>query len=87
MQPVLGFYDGRESELPYDMEDVLVEAGVPTLVYQQRFDRHNDANAVRKAVERAKAQGANVRMVETKEVNLLNDRAHDSTIAWMQSLL
>ena len=36
LQPSLGFFDGKEDELPYDYDDLLAEVGsTPMLVYQQ----------------------------------------------------
>ena len=87
VQPVLGFYDGREPELPYDMDDVLAEASAPVLIYQQDLDRGADASAVRRAVTRAKAQGAAVTLQTEPTVNMLNDAAHAAVIEWLQKLV
>lgn len=87
LQPVLGFYDGREHSLPYDMDDVLVEANVPTLVYQQLYDRTADPAAVTEAVGRALAQGADVTLMSTKSVNRLDDEVHAAAIGWLKDRL
>ena len=51
LQPVLGFFDGQEGTLPYDMDDVMAEVGdTPMLVYQQTYDRANNAKEVAAAV-------------------------------------
>lgn len=85
LQPVLGFYDGKEDQLPFDMDDVMSEVGTtPMLIYQQSFDRTNDAAAVAKLVTSAKAAGANVSLVTAETVNLLNDAAHTSIIEWLK---
>ena len=85
LQPALGWYDGKESTLPYDMEDVMAEVGKSTaiLIYQQDFDRENDAKGVKRSVERAKKLGANVTIATAPTVNMLNDAAHDTVISWL----
>lgn len=84
LQPVLGFYDGREKQLPYDMEDVMAESAVPTLIYQQDLDRTVDAAAVAATVARANSAGANVTLITAPTVNMLNDAAHEAAIAWLK---
>jgi hypothetical protein len=82
---VLGFYDGKEDQLPFDMDDVMAEVGAtPMLIYQQSFDRTNDAAGVAKLVASAQAAGANVSLVTAETVNLLNDAAHTSIIEWLK---
>ena len=42
---MLGFFDGKEEQLPFDYDDVLAEVGTtPMLIYQQDLDRENDAH-------------------------------------------
>jgi hypothetical protein len=85
LQPALGFFDGREASLPFDMDDVMAEVGgsVPILIYQQDLDRENDAKGVRRAVARAQAAGANVTLETAPTVNMLNDAAHTTVVQWL----
>ena len=89
LQPVLGFYDGKETSLPFDMEDVLIEATrkgtARVLIYQQSLDRENNAHHVHEAVERARSMGAqNVDYQEPNCINMLNDAVHDAIVAWLK---
>lgn len=89
MQPQLGLFDGRETELPYDMEDVLLEASgpdgdTPILVFQHDLDRMNDAQGVAATVASAVKGGANVTLETAPTVNMLNDHVHDVVIQWLQ---
>ena len=85
LQPVLGFFDGQEATLPYDMDDVMAEVGdTPMLVYQQTYDRANNAKEVAAAVSKAKSAGANVSLVTADTVNMLNDAAHAAVISFLK---
>ena len=93
LQPALGWYDGREAELPYDMEDVIVEASgsaenalnqTKILIYQQELDRENDYVGVKASVAKAVAAGANVELLSAPTVNMLNDAAHSAVIGWLR---
>ena len=84
--------DGKEAELPYDMEDVIIEASgtgetastTAVLIYQQELDRENDFAGVKASVARAKAAGANVELLSAPTVNMLNDQAHAAVIGWLR---
>lgn len=55
LQPRLGLFDGRESELPYDYDDVLkLVAPRPCLVVAPLYDREADAADVKRCVESAR---------------------------------
>ena len=75
----------KKSDCVCDMEDVMAEVGKSTaiLIYQQDFDRENDAKGVKRSVERAKKLGANVTIATAPTVNMLNDAAHDTVISWL----
>ena len=86
LQPRLGWYDGREHDIPYDFDDVLAAAGdTPTLVYQQDYDRTANATEVAACVRSARAKGANVDLATAPTVNLLNDAAHSTVITWLKA--
>lgn len=54
--PRLGLYVGRESDVPYDYDELIATiAPRPVLVVQPQFDREADPAAVRAAVERARS--------------------------------
>eukprot|EP01048_Picozoa_sp_COSAG05_P017191 COSAG05_NODE_2310_length_3245_cov_1.416084_5_plen_312_part_01 len=89
LQPALGFFDGQENQLPYDMDDVIVEASganasTAILIYQQELDRENDYEGVKASVAKAKAAGANVELQSAPTVNMLNDAAHNAVITWLK---
>lgn len=89
LQPALGFFDGREAQLPFDMEDVLVEASgnaseTQLLIYQQEFDRENSFAGVKASVERARRAGAAVELLSAPTVNMLNDDVHAAVIRWLK---
>ena len=84
MQPALGFFDGKEELLPYDMDDVIAASGVPTLIYQQDYDREADVKGVAAAVAKAAAAGANVMLQTAAQVNSLDDAAHDAVLSWLK---
>lgn len=93
LQPALGWFDGKEAELPYDMDDVIVEASGATedasnqtkiLIYQQELDRENDYVGVKASVAKAVAAGAHVELLSAPTVNMLNDAAHSAVIDWLR---
>ena len=90
LQPQLGWYDGKEATLPYDMEDVIVEASgtgnaaTAILIYQQELDRENDFAGVKASVAKATAAGAKVELLSAPTVNMLNDAAHSTVIGWLR---
>jgi pimeloyl-ACP methyl ester carboxylesterase len=54
--PRLGLYDGREKDLPYDMEDVLaLIAPRPCLIVSPMHDREADLGDIKACVETARA--------------------------------
>jgi pimeloyl-ACP methyl ester carboxylesterase len=55
LQPMLGLFDGREAEIPYDFDDVMaLVAPRPCLIYSPQHDRFADFADVTSCVERAK---------------------------------
>ena len=55
LQPKLGLYDGRESELPYDFDEVLsLIAPRPCLIVSPKGDRETTYQDVRAALERVR---------------------------------
>ena len=95
LQPRLGWFDGQEEQIPFDFDDVIVEASkqIPgkskkatkVLIYQQDYDRTADAAAVAACVSNAKAAGASVDLMTAPTVNLLNDNVHRSVIDWLHN--
>lgn len=69
------------------MDDVIVEARVPVLVYQQQYDRTVDPSAVAAMVSAAKLRGAQVSLITDDDVNRLSDLVHTKTIHWLKSII
>lgn len=56
VQPRLGWFDGREAELPFDYDDLIATADRPTLVLAPEADRTVDHPRLLKLLARAKAK-------------------------------
>ena len=55
LQPLLGLFDGREQQIPYDFDDVLALISPrPCLVYSPKSDREADYGDVAACVERVR---------------------------------
>jgi pimeloyl-ACP methyl ester carboxylesterase len=90
LMPRLGFFIGRESQIPYDFDEVLAAiAPRPALVVQPSLDRDATPADVRAAVEAAKkvyalyGAAAKLELKEPWDYNRLPEKTQDEAIAWM----
>jgi len=91
LQPRLGLYDGRESELPYDFEDVLaLVAPRPCLIVAPTHDRDADPADVRRCLEKAQqawqSQGAGKRLtyVTPNDYNRFQAEQQQMVVKWLE---
>ncbi len=91
IQPLLGLFDGREAQIPYDFEDVLtLIAPRPCLVYSPRRDRDADFEEIKTCVDRARnawerVDGANgLTHLTPDDVNRFQADQHQVFIKWVQ---
>ncbi|RKY03375.1 hypothetical protein DRP77_06240 [Candidatus Poribacteria bacterium] len=91
--PKLGFYIGRESEIPYDYHMLLAAfAPKPVLVVAPTLDREATVEDVRLCVERARriyslygAEG-NLKLVTPEDYNRFGPEAQDIVLEWLDSV-
>ena len=88
----MGLFDGRETQIPYDFDDVLaLIAPRPCLVYSPRRDRDADFEEVRTCVDRARSAWQNVDRTKNlthlmpDDVNRFQADQHQAFIKWIQS--
>jgi len=93
VQPLLGLFDGREAEIPYDFDDVLtLIAPRPCLIYSSRRDRDADFEDVKVCVDRARtawqatSQAENLIHLAPDDVNRFQADQHSAFIEWYQSI-
>ncbi|MBC8870280.1 MAG: alpha/beta hydrolase [Planctomycetes bacterium] len=93
LQPLLGLFDGREAEIPYDFDDVLaLIAPRPCLIYSPQRDRDADFEDIKACVDRAriawKASGGveNLTHLAPADVNRFQADQHAAFIKWHQSI-
>jgi len=93
LQPLLGLFDGRESEIPYDFDDVLaLVAPRPCLVYSPRRDRDADCDEVAACADRArkawqiKGRAEGLTHVADDEINRFQADQHAVFLKWYQTL-
>lgn len=91
LQPLLGLYDGRESEIPCDYHDVLaLIAPRPCLIYSARRDRHADFNNVMACVAGSRAAweeanlGAALTHITPDTTSAFQKNEHSVFIKWLQ---
>jgi len=91
LQPRLGMYDGRESELPYDFEDVLaLVAPRPCLIVAPAHDRDADPADVNRCVEKVQpawqSRGAGKRLtyVTPNDYNRFQADQQEIFVKWLQ---
>lgn len=88
--PRLGFFDGHESQIPYDFDDLIAMiAPRPVLVVQPQLDRDATPSDVHNAVEQARKvytlYGASdhLRLSEPWDFNRLPDSTLNDSVQWM----
>ena len=91
--PKLGLFDGRETEIPYDFDDVLsLIAPRPCLVYSPKRDRDADFNDVVECVARARkaweAKGRPHALVHLApdDINRFQSQQHGVFLDWLRGL-
>jgi dienelactone hydrolase len=89
--PRLGFFDGYETQLPYDYDDLMaLVAPRPVLIVQPLRDRDAQAGEVRNAVDRAREIFAfkqapdNLQLHEPDDYGRLTNDMQEEIIAWMK---
>jgi pimeloyl-ACP methyl ester carboxylesterase len=92
--PRLGFFVGKESQIPYDFHELLaVIAPRPALVVQPQLDRDATPADVRTAVQQAKQvyqlynASASLELREPWDYNRLPNKTQDEIIQWMKANL
>ncbi|MBT9333081.1 alpha/beta fold hydrolase [Paracidobacterium acidisoli] len=88
--PRLGFFDGHESQIPYDFNDLLAMiAPRPALIVQPLLDRDATPADVKTAVEQAGKiyslydAGAKLALREPWDINRLPNNTLNETVQWM----
>lgn len=80
--PRLGLYLGRESEIPYDYDELLGAIGPrPCLVYAARKDWHASLADVEACVEKAKSNS--LQFVAADDVNRFQSAQHAVFLDWL----
>jgi pimeloyl-ACP methyl ester carboxylesterase len=94
LQPMLGLFQGRQQQLPYDFDDVLaLVAPRPCLIYSPQHDRYADWADVTACVDRAKAfwrgAGAADRLTQLSpdDYSRLQATQHQVYLDWLGKVL
>ena len=92
LQPLLGLFDGRESEIPFDYDDVLgLVLPKPCLVVTPEHDRFADFNAISDVIDRVRsakpriAKGSLV-WLAPDDTNRFQADQHQQFINWTKTL-
>ena len=92
LQPLLGLFDGRESEIPFDYDDVLgLVLPKPCLVVTPEHDRFADFNAISEVIDRVRsakpriAKGSLV-WLAPDDTNRFQADQHQQFINWTKTL-
>jgi len=93
LQPLLGLFDGREAQIPYDFDDVLAMiAPRPCLVYSPCRNRDADVKEVKSCVDRARSawetvnRTKNLAHLTPDDVNRFQADQHQAFIKWVHSI-
>ncbi len=93
LQPYLGFFHGRESELPYDFNDVLsLIAPRPCLVFAPERDRLADSSDVERCVAAARAawerdgQADKLVYYSPDDIGRFQKAQQDVALSWLSGL-
>ncbi|MBN2295784.1 MAG: alpha/beta fold hydrolase [Pirellulales bacterium] len=94
LQPMLGLFDGRENEIPYDFDDVLaLIAPRPCLIYNPRNDRHADFDDVNACVGRAKqfweekGAGESLTQMSPDDINRFQSAQQQVYMQWLGTII
>ncbi len=92
LQPMLGLFDGREGELPYDFEDVLaLVAPRPTLIYSPTGDRYADFSDITACMNASQTfwsqsgHGDNLTWLAPNDYNRFQTAQQDAYIQWLST--
>ena len=92
LQPRLGLFDGRESEIPFDYDDVLgLVLPKPCLVVTPKLDRFADSNAVAEVIDRVRLAKPRVAKglltwLAPSDTNRFQADQHQEFINWTKTL-
>ena len=94
LQPMLGLFDGREEQLPYDFEDVMtLVAPRPCLIYSPQNDRHADQADVTACVNRARVfweqagAGGRLTQLSPDDINRFQSAQQQAYIQWLGNIV
>jgi len=92
--PRIGLFDGNESRLPYDYEDIMaLIAPRKVLIVQPVMDRDANANDVAEAVRKARSiyslnnAGDNIELLLPDDYARLTKKTQDNILGWMKNNL
>ena len=86
--PRLGWFQGRELDIPYDFDDILVYLrNVSVLVDSPMYDRMANYWAIMEIIDsvRHRVLDVDLKFVSEQDINQLNDRMQENTVAWLHS--
>jgi len=92
LQPRLGLFDGRESEIPFDYDDVLgLVLPKPCLVVTPKRDRFADFNAVAEVIDRIRSAKplitkGSLAWLAPDDTNRFQADQHQEFINWTKTL-
>ena len=92
LQPLLGLFDGRESEIPFDYDDVLgLVLPKPCLVVTPKRDRFADFNAVAEVIDRVRSAKPRIAKgsfawLAPDDTNRFQADQHQEFINWTKTL-
>jgi dienelactone hydrolase len=91
VQPLLGLFHGRESDIPYDFDDLLALISPrPCLVVAPTHDRTADHAAVVECVRRARVfwdrtgEASRLEFVAPEDINRLQTAQQDIALSWLR---
>ena len=83
--PRLGYYQGRENELPLDYEDILrLVARRPCLLVTPRRDRFADHDAVAETIRRLRSESDTITWHAPDDINRFQADQHEIFLDWVR---
>lgn len=89
LMPRLGWFQGKESGIPYDFDDILVYLkDKSVLVYSTESDRTADFQAVQRMIDSVtnRAPNNSLTFATSGYLNQVNDPMQTSTVTWLHGL-
>jgi pimeloyl-ACP methyl ester carboxylesterase len=91
--PMLGLFEGRESQIPYDVDDVIsLVAPRPCLIYSPVQDRFADSDDVKKCVEQASkayeraGSRNNLHFLTPNDISRFQREQQEQYLRWLSSI-